>query len=263
MAHDTDTDVDFPSPQRGRGGRGARVDPIFAEPRLAAIYDAFDGKRSDLDAYAAIVEEFGAKRVLDIGCGTGSFATILAARGFEVTAVDPALASLDVARAKPFADRVTWIHGTAVEVPAKKADFAVMTGNVAQVFLEDSDWLATLRATHNALRPGGHLVFELRDPARRAWERWTPDATRRRRDVPGIGAVEAWTEVTQVDLPLVSFRYTYRFESDGATLTSDSTLRFRDRSELEANLRSTGFTLLEVRDAPDRPNREFVFIAQR
>ena len=240
-----------------------RADPIFANPRLAAIYDTFDGDRTDLDAYAAMVDDFGAHRILDIGCGTGAFACLLAARGFEVTGVDPALASLEIARAKPFADRVTWIRGTAADVPANNADLAVMTGNVAQVFLDDRDWLAALRGAYNALRPGGYLVFEVRDPAARAWERWTPAITRQRREIPLIGAVEAWTEVTNVSLPIVSFRHTYRFESDGAILTSDSTLRFRDRTEIEANLRSAGFTVREVCDAPDRPNLEFVFIAQR
>jgi SAM-dependent methyltransferase len=238
-------------------------DPIFADPRLAAIYDTFDGDRADLDTYAAMVEEFSARRILDIGCGTGAFACMLAQRGLEVTGVDPALASLDVARAKPFADRVTWIHGTASNVPALHSDLAVMTGNVAQVFVEDDDWLSTLSAARNALRPGGLLVFEVRNPAARAWERWGPDATRRRLEVPGAGIVEAWTEVTGVALPLVSFRHTYCFESDGAILTSDSTLRFRERSEVEDALRATGLTVIEVRDALDRPGLEFVFIAQR
>lgn len=238
-------------------------DPIFANPRLAAIYDAFDGDRSDLDVYAAVVDEFGAKRVLDIGCGTGSFATMLAAKGIEVIGVDPALASLDIARAKPFADRVTWMHGTASDLAPADADLAFMTANVAQVFLEDEDWLATLRAARTGLRPGGRLVFEVRDPSKRAWEGWTPERTRRRREVPGVGIVEGWTEVTEVALPLVSFRHTYRFESDGAMLTSDSTLRFRERSEIEDDLRSVGFTVSEVRDAPDRPGLEFVFVAER
>ena len=34
------------------------VDAIFADPRLAGIYDAFDGERSDLPAYLAIAKEF-------------------------------------------------------------------------------------------------------------------------------------------------------------------------------------------------------------
>jgi hypothetical protein len=46
-------------------------------------------------------------------------------------------------------------------------------------------------------------------------------------------------------------------------LTSDSTLRFRERAEVEAQLKAVGYLLEEVRDAPDRPRREFVFFARR
>lgn len=62
-------------------------------------------------------------------------------------------------------------------------------------------------------------------------------------------------------LPLVSFSSTYEFESDGAVLVSRSTLRFRERAEVERDLELAGFTVLDVRDAPDRPNKEFVFVA--
>ncbi|MBO0836242.1 MAG: class I SAM-dependent methyltransferase, partial [Actinobacteria bacterium] len=137
-------------------------DAIFDDPRLARIYDPLDPDRSDLDVYAAIAAEFGARSVLDVGCGTGTFACLLAARGLEVTGVDPAGASLDVARAKPGAGAVRWLHGDATTLPLMQADLATMTGNVAQVFVADDDWLATLRGVHAALRPGGRLVFETR-----------------------------------------------------------------------------------------------------
>jgi len=82
------------------------ADPIFEHPRLAAIYDALDPDRSDLDVYVAIAAELGAHRVLDVGCGTGTFALLLADRGLDVTGLDPADASLDVARAKTNSERV-------------------------------------------------------------------------------------------------------------------------------------------------------------
>jgi len=66
------------------------ADEIFEHPRLVAIYDALDPDRGDLDVYAAIADELGANRVLDVGCGTGTFALLLAGRGLEVTGVDPA-----------------------------------------------------------------------------------------------------------------------------------------------------------------------------
>ena len=239
------------------------ADALFEEPRLAEIYDAIDGDRSDLDVYAAVVDELGAHLVLDVGCGTGTFACMLAADGKRVIGIDPAAASLDVARRKPAAERVRWLEGEATGLPTVRADLVTMTGNVAQVFLTDAEWMAVLVAARGALRPDGHLVFEVRDPARRAWQHWTRAASARRLDISDVGRVETWTELMAVELPLVSFRHTFTFEADRATLVSESTLRFRDRTEIAESLRLAGFGLREVRDAPDRPGLEFVFIAQR
>jgi SAM-dependent methyltransferase len=238
-------------------------DAIFSHPRLADIYDAFDGDRDDLTAYLHIADELGADRVLDVGCGTGCLALLLAESGRTVVGVDPAEASLEIAKSKDRSARITWVHGDATTVPAIGADLAVMTGNVAQVFLTDDDWTRTLQGVHAALRPRGHLVFETRRPERRAWEEWAADAARVVLDIPGSGSVEQRCEVTDVSLPFVSFRHTYRFLSDGMVVTSDSTLRFRGRDEVESSLVAHGYRVLDVREAPDRPGREFVFISER
>ena len=236
-------------------------DEKFTNPRLAEIYDHLDGDRGDLDAYEAMAREFGARSVLDVGCGTGTFACRLAASGLDVVGVDPAEASLDVARGKPGAARVRWLLGDATTLPALAVDMATMTGNVAQVFVDDRDWIATLDGIRRVLRPSGRLVFEVRDPSGRAWEDWTRETSFARTEIPDVGVVASWVEVTKVALPLVSFRWTYQFEQDGAVLTSDSTLRFREKAEIEASLTQTGFEVLDVRDAPDRPGLEFVFVA--
>ncbi|MFD5803757.1 class I SAM-dependent methyltransferase [Streptomyces sp. NPDC127020] len=239
------------------------ADECFLHPRLAAVYDALDTDRGDLDAYLGMTGEFGARRVLDIGCGTGVFALLLAARGIEVVGVDPAAASLDVARGKPGAARVRWIEGDATSLPPLRTDLATMTANVAQAITGPRAWRGTLQGAYEALRPGGHLVFETRDPARRAWEEWVREHTHRVVEIPGTGAVESWCDLLDVSGPLVTFRWTYVFTADGEVLTSDSTLRFRDRAEVEADLTGRGFEVREVRDAPDRPGRELVFVARR
>lgn len=239
------------------------VDDIFEHPRLIGIYDALDPDRSDLDVYVAIADELGARSVLDVGCGTGTFALMLAHRGLEVVGVDPAAGSLGVAQAKPGAGLVCWIHGDAGSLPAMRVDLAAMTGNVAQAIVNQPDWEATLDGVHAALRPGGHLVFETRDPAHRGWEEWTRSASYHTTEIPGVGKVMTWVEVTDRTGPLVTFRHSWAFASDGQVLTSDSTLRFREQSEVEATLIAHRYVVEEVRDAPDRPGRELVFLARR
>ena len=244
------------------------ADALFEDQRLVAIYDALHTGRDDLDAYIGIVDELGARSVLDIGCGTGTFALLLADRGAAVVGLDPAAGSLAVARAKPGADRVQWVHGDATSLPPMEVDLAIMTGNVSQAIVSRPDWEATLRAVHQALRPGGHLVFETRDPAFQGWREWNRAESYRSTTIGGVGTVDNWVDVTDIDRTdpdslLVSFRWTFVFASDGCTLTSDSTLRFRGRDEVEADLVAHGFAVDDVRDAPDRPGREFVFVARR
>ena len=93
------------------------------------------------------------------------------------------------------------------------------------------------------------------------WWEWPPG--HRRVDVAGVGVVETWGEVTEVAAPFLSFRGHYRFASDGTVFVSDSTLRFRSREEVARSLGEAQFVVDEVRDAPDRPGREMVFVARR
>jgi SAM-dependent methyltransferase len=213
------------------------------------------------------VDEFHARSVLDIGCGTGTFACLPAClpaqRGLDIFALDPAAASLEFARMKPGADRVRFIHGDVTALPRLQVDLATMTGNVSQVFVTDDDWRMTLLVVRRSLRPEGRLVFESRIPEDEAWCRWTPRESHTRTDISGVGAVDCWVDVTNIEGPLVSFRSTFVFESDGAVLESHSTLRFRSKDELAQSLSEAALAVQEVRDAPDRPGREFVFIALR
>jgi SAM-dependent methyltransferase len=237
-------------------------DAAFADPRQAVLYDTFNGDdRPDLDAYLAIAGEVGARRVIDIGCGTGVLAIRLAGAGCSVLGVDPAEASLAVARAKPQAGLVTWLHGDATALLGRNeaADLAVMTGNVAQVFVSDEDWSATLSAVRAALRPGGWFAFETRRPEVRDWESWNVAPTPV--TLPdGRSAVVTCT-VTDVSPPLVTFEGSTTIGDE--VLRSTSTLRFRERQEVERDLLTHGFTVPDIRDAPDRPGKEHVFLTQR
>lgn len=246
---------------------GSVPDAIFSHPRVARVYDPLDPDRSDLDTYVDLADELGATSVLDVGCGTGTLACRLAASGVDVLGVDPAEASVDVARSKPGADLVEWLVGTAPDVAADPAradryDLATMTANVAQVFVDDADWSATLGAVRSCLRAGGYLAFESRDPADRAWERWTKERTRQVVDVEGEGPVEDWVQVTAVDGELVTFESPTIFHVDGERVDSTSTLRFRGEDELRSSVQQAGFPDADIRELPYAPGRGWLVVAR-
>jgi 2-polyprenyl-3-methyl-5-hydroxy-6-metoxy-1,4-benzoquinol methylase len=91
--------------------REIETDPLFSNPRFASIYDAFEGVRNDFAPYLALIRELDAKDIVDLGCGTGSFSVLLAHENMRVTGVDPARASIEVARTKSGSEKVEWIIG--------------------------------------------------------------------------------------------------------------------------------------------------------
>jgi len=187
-----------------------------------------------------------------------------------VTGVDPAAAMLAVARSRPGGDRVRWIDGEATQLDQEMADLAVMTGHVAQVIADDESWQATLAAAHRALRPGGRVAFESRNPDARGWQAWTRRASLRLADDGAGGQLEWWYELTEVvgGGELVRSEVHYRFPSPAEEIISPNELRFRARATLTSQLMAAGFSVEHVfGDWDRRPagpgTPEMIFVAVR
>jgi ubiquinone/menaquinone biosynthesis C-methylase UbiE len=248
----------------------------YDDPRLVALYDILNPFADDTAFYLALAEP--ARHVVDLGCGTGLFACELAKRGHRVTGIDPSPRMLRVARARPDADKVTWIEGDASALPfVGAADLLVMTGHVAQVFLDDAAFAATLVAARRAVRRGGAIAFESRNPAARAWENWTPARSLRRIEAPDGRAVDVWHERHAAPDPLatgrVAFTTHYRFMAKPGsniaeeTLQATSELRFRTRAELAKLLNEAGFATIDWygdwhRAPVDDTSRELIAVAR-
>ena len=244
-----------------------KLDQDYLDPRFVALYDRSNPRGADTDFYLGLAAEIHARTIVDLGCGTGLLTRELAIEGRNVIGVDPAAAMLDYARRQPGANLVRWIHGDAGAIGRPHADLAIMTGNVAQVFVEDAEWRATLAALHDALRPGGHLAFESRNPADRGWTRWNREATH---EVVATadGPLESWLEVVRAGDGRVQFRGHNRFQATGETVIIDSELRFRTREELADTLGEAGFDVEQVygdwqRGPVTAQSKVMVFVARR
>ncbi len=220
------------------------MDLAYADPRLAALYDALSPPGADTRFYVRLA---GTRplAVLDLGLGTGQLACALAAAGHEVVGVDPAPAMLAVARGRPGGGRVAWFEGDARSLElGRRFDLVLMTGHVFQIFLADEEVGAVLATARRHLAAGGRLAFETRNPFPRPREGWTPAASRRRVDVEGVGTVEVFHRLLRVDGPLVGFE-TCHCLPGGEVAVSRSTLRFIAREEVTRHLAEAG--LGEVR----------------
>ena len=184
-----------------------------------------------------------------------------------MTGVDPATASLELARAKPGADRVRWVEGTSAVLEAAGYDVVVMTSHVAQFMVGDDEWRAVLDDLHLALVPGGRLFFDTRDPLARAWEHWNPAESRRRVRLPDGSSVAVWSEVTAVVEDVVTGTLHYRF-ADGAELISEASLRFRSEELVRETLAVSGFAVAQIyggwhREPVGAPDGELLVVARR
>lgn len=149
---------------------------------------------------------------------------------------------LAYARRQAGAVQVRWLEGDSTVLGAPNADLVLMTGNVSQVFLGDDALETALRDIHAALRSGGRLAFESRNPADQPWLRWNREATFAQFASPH-GPVETWLEVESIASDTVHLAGHNRFLTTGETVVAREALRFRSAAEWSALLVRTGFTV--------------------
>jgi SAM-dependent methyltransferase len=110
-------------------------------------------------------------RVLDVGGGPGTHAAHLAARGYDVTLVDPVPRHVDLAteRARdPSTASFEVLLGTAGDLPADDASVdAVLLMGPLYHLVDRADRLAALHEATRVLRPGGRVLAEV--ICRHAW----------------------------------------------------------------------------------------------
>lgn len=100
--------------------------------------------------------------ILDVGCGTGTVALLLAGAGYRVTGVDVSAAMLERAAAKDAGGAVTWKEADARSLSLGTTFDAIVTVADALNHLETlEEWGAAFASCHAHLRPGGILFADV------------------------------------------------------------------------------------------------------
>lgn len=132
----------------------------------APHYDADDERRwtrQVCSAFAAAAERVGppGRRLLDIGCGTGTSALAFADFGYTVTGCDIAPEMLAIARRKPGADRLRLIVADLRCLPdLGHHDVITAVNDPFSHLLTDDEFRMALRGAARHLAPGGILLFD-------------------------------------------------------------------------------------------------------
>ncbi|WP_292330300.1 class I SAM-dependent methyltransferase [Mesorhizobium sp.] len=96
-------------------------------------------------------------RILDIACGTGSFARQLAAGGAYVTAIDPGVDAIRTATAA--VPQVSFLKGVAEALPFDEATFDIAVMINALHHVPEMAMQAALREAGRVVRPDGVVII--------------------------------------------------------------------------------------------------------
>lgn len=221
---------------------------------------SFDSFAADYDRFVSLAPRqntgwladlgLSGGRAVDVGCGSGHAAELLADSFDEVLAVDVSAPLLDIARRRRAGPRVRYLRGDVLEL-SDDVGFDLVYSHTMMHHVPD--YRAGLERLRALVRPGGTVavIDNVRDrgptPPRRAYTwpaRWNFPAEARR-----LGVRDAW--------------FTLRFWHDRRWLAHLSSDRYLSRRQFRdvygavfpgARFDDLGFALGMVWVAPDRPS---------
>jgi SAM-dependent methyltransferase len=134
-------------------------DAYFADLRTAG--DDLDWGEQWTWPFIPRLRAAGARRVLELGSGTGNDAARLVGSGFEVVALDFSREALDVARRK-YGNQVDFrLADLAEPLPFAEASFDAVMSNVALHMFSDAVTRSVFAEIRRVLRPGGLFLFHV------------------------------------------------------------------------------------------------------
>lgn len=215
---------------------------------IPLVYDQVNGWGKDDEFFLALLKKSDVKTIADLGCGTGRLTTHFAQAGYEITAIDPNEEAIDYAKSKVCPGDVMWQVGDSTNLQTNSFEAIVMTANVAQVFLTEESWINVVADAYRALKPGGHFIFDTRNPLAKVWEQWekdtTPDVAT---DLMTGESLEIWTQYEGFVDDVFTFYETVKKAGTGEVMIHEKMrLKFRTQETIYQSLKDAAFTQIQV-----------------
>ena len=211
---------------------------------VAAFYETLFDSEARLRREAPVLKQVYAQapgnRVLDMACGTGVHALLLAQWGADVDARDLGAAMIEHAQNVRPHPHVQYAQGDMRTLEGGPWDLALCLGNSLSLLAGSEEVLETFRATQRALAPGGHLLVQILHYA-------NPSATQARHTVStkthgewDVLAVKSL--VPQNERVFLSLNFHARQGADYQSTSQTAMLYPFSRETLEDCARETGLT---------------------
>lgn len=184
--------------------------------------------------------------MVDLGCGTGNAAIAAAARGSEVTGVDPAGRLLEVARARVANEQrtVSFVSGHAASIPVEDASVDAIVSVFALIFAPDPT--AAAAEMSRVVAPTGRIVFSAWVPSGAMFE-MTSAAEGAVREALGVPPAEgfAWHDEEAVSGLFGPHGFAVRLEARTLAFTAPSAQEFFEVEAANHPVAVAGLGVLE------------------
>jgi SAM-dependent methyltransferase len=224
---------------------------LYAE--FAKYYDSLESQYRDYELESnwlgSVLKSRGAKKILDISCGTGNHVKGLAANDlFKVVATDASKQMVEIAKSKLSKTSVDILQADFLNPPLRDGYFDAAICMYWSIAGLTQDLTRELFSrTHSLLKHGGTFVFD------------TENADGIKEELLGAPFIDAFFQdkesaiiranfSTKKEKDLVDWHSYYLIETGGVSelIEDKMNLRFYSRNQLEILLKESGFVTNEI-----------------